>query len=685
MMNKILTIIFLLLSLQMAHAYGQDCPAPPDSLNTVGFNFVTSFEKITDQFALSGNCAKEQILGDIKNRLFMRNHDELRCSELLYCTPNKLSDEAVKNGKEILKEKLPRAILMSVLGKEWKENFEYNVLLSRYEKTHPQLCPEDKVESACEKDIRNVLLSSGVEKGPLDSESLNDFFKKDFLNSTKVKKIVKSSKELQKECQKKLSFTKICKLRDERVKEIDRCEKSSNGKGCLNQEQDSLARLLNSDKKRPEVFLAMEKELCTSSRMFYESKYVLVTNEKTQENVNKDNQSSTADRFGPDKTNVVPANREEPVKVEVLSNAATSSNHEESKETESESFSSSLANGINSFNSNNSNSNSNNIAASENKLNSDYATNFNSITAEAERIEKSQKEIAENNKQIEASKLNPADKKKYEEMAGVTSQIDELKAKLADMSKNVDDLKSEKAQAEKNVEALQKEKAMNELKKKIADLEAYKKKQTESYTTAREEEIYRSKVMAARTANDVTNAYANRVNEFDKGPAAYEKSAIANNLNAANYRGPASVGNSQGANTNSGIQLHSNGAGALATPESTVVYMTAGEFKNYPLHLNGNASPVEIEKMLLGNKGAAIIIGNDEQIIPEVIKGVVQLDENGYVKYKKIKISLVKNDKERDLSIAREISSTADLKRADQKKRELIRYQEMKKIKDLVK
>jgi hypothetical protein len=108
--------------------------------------------------------------------------------------------------------------------------------------------------------------------------------------------------------------------------------------------------------------------------------------------------------------------------------------------------------------------------------------------------------------------------------------------------------------------------------------------------------------------------------------------------------------------------------------------MTAVELQKYPYHLSDKASESEIENMLLKNKGAAIIVGNEEEIIPELVKGVVQLDEYGRIKYKRIKISLVKNDNEKKQNVAREISSIADLKKEDQKKRDLIRYQEMKAL-----
>jgi len=155
-------------------------------------------------------------------------------------------------------------------------------------------------------------------------------------------------------------------------------------------------------------------------------------------------------------------------------------------------------------------------------------------------------------------------------------------------------------------------------------------------------------------------------NAFNRSPSSFSDSSASSVKSAG----------TGASSSSSGLVLKS--AGGQSVADSSIVYMTTGELQKYPYRLGDNASAVDIEKMISGNNGAAIILGNSEQIIPEVVNGVVQLDETGKVKYKRVKISLVKNDKEKAQNISRAISSVADLKREEQKKRDLIRYQEMK-------
>ncbi|MBC7539478.1 MAG: hypothetical protein H7281_11705 [Bacteriovorax sp.] len=750
-MKKITSLFFILISLQLPNARAiepQKCPVPAESLDPLDSKNSKSIEVLEAQVRISA-CNNENVFYKMNSPQIKINHNKLHCSEIELCLGDNKNEDVVREATESLNENLPKAVLLGVLDREIKDKIKYNVQIKLFEESHHQkVCPAEKIELSCEKDVRSAISSvsgsfigyPGLDSGPDSNESIESFLSKKLLSGKDIKKITKSKEELSRSCSsEKINFTKICKLRDARLKEISDCEKNPQSKGCLDLEQNAMASLLDSQKNnKPAVFLAMEKQLCVSTRLVQDSPTQLTKTPPTilgglknngshfglrlnsrmalmppkqNEDAKEDSKIETKadsiayingpktqrDHEGDDNTGNAPDARGV-IGTEALTfdvSRAPASNEKETEDikgfntkdnsTLSESFSKSLSDSINTSNKTLTNSIPN--TNTTNNWNTDLTSRFNTITEEDSK-KKARDAIAED------SSVNAADKKKKEaELSALTAQINGMKTKLEEMNQNVDDLKGKKDTAnvdKTDKDSLEREKSILDLKKKLADLEADKKKmQAEALAKTQEEEKARARDEAVRVAIKASSSIIAKRSDTEQSDISKRENEKSGNNNQSSgsfseSRLPASVSSSQAASTGAGIVLHS--AGTQATPESSVVYMTAGEFQKYPYHLNDNASSGEIEKMLIVNKGASIILGNSEQIIPVVLNGVIQLDENGHVKFKKVKISLVKNERERKQSVAREISSIADLKREDQKMRELIRYQEMKNlIKDATK
>lgn len=722
-MKKITIVFFVFFSLQLPRVHGDEspkCPTPADSMDPLDSKNSKSIEALEAQVRNSA-CNVDRVFSKINDPKFTVNHNKVRCSEIEMCMVNNTNKEAAEDANELMKENLPRAILLGVLNLEIKSKLKYNVLLKRYEESHHQkVCPNEKVESSCEKDIRNALTSvSGsfigypaLDRQPLSSESTEGYFSKKFISGNLFKNMTYSKEELLTSCSKKINFTKICNLRDARLKAISDCEKNPESNGCLNQEQNALASLLNSQKNRPAVFLAMEKQLCTSTRLVLDSPAKAVVKpsplvalkvKSVQLGVSDNNlirakrdvnghpfvAEGTKDTKGPDDSVVIRA-ESLPVVTATGDNSKDEIKSFDSRDTSSlsESFSNSMKESMDTVNNTIPTINTNANTNMTGNMNSEFSSNINAINEEENKKKAEEKEL---NIANEDKAISSADKKKQEELLAVTKQINALKAKLEEMNQNVEDLKIKRdlANADKDKmekDSLEREKSILDLKKKLAELEADKKKmQTDSIAKAQEDEQTRSRANAANAVDNArVTSFGNRSasEQADTVKRSAENGVAGNNQTAANLaegRIPASVTSApSGLSGDTGFVLHSEGV--QATPESTVVYMTDMEVQKYPFHLNKNATSSEIENMIVGNNGVSIILGNSEEIIPIVLNGVVQLDANGHSKYKRLKISLVKNDKEKKQNIAREISSIADLKHEDQKKRELIRYQEMKSV-----
>lgn len=709
-MKKSTKIIFLFLALQLIRpVYGQvplACPVDESSLSIFDSSY---FEKLSTSVLMSV-CNEQSVYSDVKNTDVNFEHNRLRCGEVEICHAGVTDEAELKNAEEILKETIPNAALISLLREEIGKSIEYNILGNRFDEIKkPSFCASEKIDFDCDASLRKAINSVG-----------RDYFMSSQDLGTPQLKVEKGGTVT---CSSKLSLSKICKMSQERVKSIAECEKNKS-KGCLDKEQKALATLVNSHRDNKSLFLEIEKQLCTPSRMVQSASQLglnaesgvlgfkaqghygfstvpgfglnapLVSrfrflDENANLNFSGSEKSESEASSGPSDAEVIRAGA---LKVEV--NAPRPSEPEVIKDFESRDGSKLSEQFSESFNKitqkDNSTINTNDVTANGTWTN-EFSNRFNSIAEEQKRKkeEEEEKKRVELSVQGESSKESLEDKKKKDEMSALVAQINSLKEKLDDMNANVESLKSKKGhsngdQEKLDKDALEREKSVLDLKKKLAELEAYKKKmQAESIAKAAEDEKSRIKEEARKVSvSTIAPSFSNR--EFDKAePRKVDYDASASSFNQSGSfsasRGPASVGSSPGASTAGTSTLVLKSAGAQASSESAIVYMTAVELQKYPYHLNDNASSGEIEKMILGNNGATIILGNSEQIIPITEKGVVQLDKDGRVKYKRVKISLVKNERERKQNIAREISSVADLKREDQRKRDLIRYQEMKK------
>jgi hypothetical protein len=749
-MKKIKFTFLLSLSLQLTFAHGADpadCQGRFFSLTPFDYNKETEFAKLASSIKKIGVCDDQQIFFKKEMARDSVNHDMKRCEAVKICSSEK--DEAKlktinEDAAAQVKETIPKAVLLAVIDNEIQSNLEYNSMVTAFEKKYDdKICPAEEISPACSEDIRKVLSSVdgsfvgyfNFQNGPDSDDPIDEFFAKEFFaesSFSKIKRKDRKSKmeELAKTCEKRISFSKICKIRDERLKTIADCEKNPESKNCLYQEQNALSSLLNSQKDRPEFFLAMEKQLCTSTRIVQREKLVAISYLRPAElhveptpvptpvavvygpmedpsaqvrpkvealitmapkglaqpeaykikfETNPLSSESLVKKYGDSESVAAKANEEDEIATRPLEKAESyiaKTNNGEARETinNNESFSRSISDNAGPTAKNSGNTN----------WNSDFASRFNSIAAEQEANEKAN-QLAYN--QFNNNSLaSVSEKKKKEELGTVASQVDMMKEKLDEMNKNVEDLKAQKEAAEKELDSVEKDKSISELKSKIADLESDKKDIQAGKIPEDVKKIIRENAIRRESASNGTIFSNVKVNEqVDTGKREFEKSPVASSQSSVNYAEPraAVASSAQFSNTNSvaPLVLHTGtpGAGVQTTADSSIIFMTAKELQKYPFRLDDKASSVEIEKMLLGNKGAAIIIGNDEQIIPDVVKGIVQLDEKGHIKYKKVKISLVKNDKDREKKITSIVSSNADfLKREDQKTKDnIVRKREM--------
>lgn len=732
---KIITTLFSLflsLHIQVAVAGPGEEAAPychfGDSLNILSDPLMKPFQDIQYNFSLLV-CDEDVLYGDPLSMIPKVDHDRTRCESIALCNEG-LSDTATtKDAQKIVEENLPKAALLGVFAKEIADHRDYNIQLKKYEDAnHEKLCPVEAGNFGCDLDVRKAFMSVAnsfsdlpeLDKAPISTDNLGQFIDGKFFKDPNPKSAAKSKEELLKGCADKFSLNKICKLRDDRVSEIKTCEKSVMSKGCLDNEQKALASLLSDYKKNKTMFLALERELCLPTRITKNSatQTTLYTNlsgmpsspygsgnllrvNYAQFITRPDLQlhlpsrspasSSQDDKTADDKSspNASGVKKIEDFKIDPIKQQAVA--RDEVKEardatTLSETFANTMRDAVSTETKVISNTPASNTTA----WSSDFSNRFNSITEE-QRKKNEEEKNKEGDKSGNDSVSSAQDKKKKEEMDALLAKISGLKSKLEEMNQKVDDLKNKKVsdgdeKAAVDKEALEKEKSILDLKKKLADLEADKiKREAESVKKQEAENVkVKSQAENTRVSNNSNTNFQNR-NDGDQqaDTVKREREKSANNFQAATGsfsegRAPASVGAGFSGPQGSSSAIVLKVAGAQATPDSTVVYMTANELQKYPFHLADNASSIEIEKMLENNNGSSIIIGDSEQIIPIVINGAVALDENGKVKFKRVKISLVKNERERKQNIAREISSVADLKRIEQKNRDLIRYQEMK-------
>lgn len=658
-------------------------------------------------------------------------HNRAYCEEIALCSSH-VTDAEIKEADKLINDNLYNAVLIGALTKEIAEHRQYNIALFNYEKKHKmKVCQEEVSDFDCNNKLRNSLATVAdslvdfpeFDQAPASRDNLEKFiFKKFFSVDSKVKVVEKSLEDLKKNCSQKLNIQRVCSRASERLLQVKSCEKDFSAKNCFENEQGAWASLTNDYKvSNKSLFLAIEKQLCLPSRISKspnqtvtsfsqsierkreKSNVIVIAGLRSQQMAYMANQKAegSRDQDETENDNIKSPDASDAKRPEGLtldpelgqtpkvqsSDAAQGFSDSTSL---SESFSKSL----------------DQAAGSDKAEMSSMAGNNNGSTWNADVINRArdlaeeQRVIAEEQKRHDeedsSEYLAQMDKKKKEEIDALMSQINGLKSKLDDMNAKVEELKTKKAtgeaSAEEEKESLERKASILELKKKIAELEADKKKKEAEAKTALEEEARLARSREEKSRSTFTapasfvsrSSYSKNTTEHTteaQGERERDKvaSSIGNSNASENGRAPASFGGGISVGGAISSQIILKGVGTQATPDSNVVYMTPNELQHYPYRLGDNASTVEIEKMLETHHGSAIILGESEQIVPIVENGEVALDEHGKIKYKRIKISLVKNDKEKKQQLAREISSIADLKREEQRKRDLIRYQEMKK------
>ncbi len=707
-MKKSKVYLLLLLIIQSCCLFAEDSDRPScdkaKALEVLNAPQIKPLQAIQANFAQYA-CKETHLFADIKDSHFRVNHDKLHCNQVELCLGAKKDEEKIKDAKVLIKENLPKAALLAVLANEIDEVFEFNLQLNRFETEHNVvLCPEEKIEPSCDKDIRNALSSvvntfidfRELDSAPLSTDKLHEFVARKFFTGDEYKEEKINKTNLQANCTKKISFMRICHNRDIRLKKISECEKDSKLNSCLDDEQKALASIFNDQKSNQELYLALEKELCLANRITHDTKESTadkigqnrlkhfmttshpITGLKTRPEsrrkwsmtgealpINISDNSTIVGVESLDMGPPVPPVPADPVgEVGSIDGNNTPENLVSDK---------SIPEGGLSINGNPSAT-----------VNSNFGNHFGP-TLDDENIAQDE---------VENKKINDQEMiKKKDELSTLLAQINRVQARLDEMTQKVDSLKNkieEDPSTEKptDKELADKEKLILDLKKKLSDMEIDKRKR--EIEIARMTEVERMRARDEMMRNSSTKITSAAIRDRDNPQADFssreaEKSSsnqlnsqvnINSSLSGDIERSPAAISSSSSGVLGQEIVLKV--AGTQATSESNVVFMTSGDLQKYPYHLGVDAAEVEIEKMLIKNNGAAIIIGESEQIIPLIDNGVVQLDRDGKVKYKRVKITLVKNDKDLKKNIAREISSVADLKREEQKTRDLIRYQEMK-------
>ncbi len=605
----------------------------------------------------------------------------------------------------------------------------------------PEVALDSDCEKDIRNAYLEVAGTSVAKMSPIPGESIQTFISRSFLvDGPKHKANAAEKKFLKDKCSNKLNLANICKMRDVRLHTISTCELRLGSHDCLNAEQEVLAKLVNQHQTQKSLFYALEQELCLPSRVVTndQANFLFALDKTasmkmvsatvggspaasiinipsvtsyipTSNNLDFTYKYSSSGIEGskdfmgpptpskeelearrnnkPDDSVVIRDDKVLTLDVGNTTQVSDKSNptgnevksfEEVDQTTLSDSFSKSLSDSV---------VTSRQLAntTTNSEWNSDFSSRFNAITEEEKRKKEEDKKKAD---AAIAESAAIADKKKQDDTSSaLLAQISSLKGKLDEMTQKVDDLKAKKStdgSTDKDSKELsENEKAIADLKKKLTDLEANKKARDIEDQNALIAQ--RAKATAAESASRNIASVSPVVtrNESAQTNTREQDNKASNNYSSANNyvdrsndttasRAPASVS----ASVPNGIVLRV--AGSQATPESNVVYMTANELQKYPFHLSDTAGSAEIETMLQKSNGSSIIVGESEQIIPIIENGAIALDEQGKIKFKRVKISLVKNDKERKQNIAREISSLGDLRKDEQSQRDLTRYKDMK-------
>lgn len=672
-------------------------------------------------------CNEESLYADAFSPGANYQHNRTRCDEISTCSLG-VSPEDIKDADAIISQNIPTVAYLSALTKAVEADRVYNANLYQYEKKHKtKVCAEEAIDFDCDHQLRMALATVAdslvdypeFDRAPLSKDDLTEFIPgKFFANQSTAEKTLD---DLKKDCSKKFSVKNVCSQAKVRIEAMKKCDQDKTARNCFDEEQRAWASLTNDFKNsNKQLFLAIEKQLClpqrttksaTQSTLQTFSPLFLRTQRKrvlSDEGFARTQQLLTTAKLNTEKDISTRPDSSVPKNLDVKQQESFSLGdglNRAARETESfgvdkrdpgisasDTFSENVKQVLDK---NNNLLNTVNSHQNTGNWNTDVLNRAREI-AEEQKIqeEERRRQLAEKEDEV----VTDSEKKKKDEISTLTAQIDGLKSKLESMTEKMEELQSKKETAaasgddESKQESLKREKEILELKKQIAQLEADKKKKEEDSRLAKlaeESRLERERTERNRSFANQTATFASQSrNSQGSVEHAADKAGIerdkASRAMAAAYdsagggRSPASLGSSS-ASVAVSNQLVLKSVGSQSSPESTIVYMTPNELQRYPYRLSGNATHGEIEKMLEGNQGSTIILGESEQVVPIMENGKILYDEQGKIKYKRIKISLVKNDKERKQQIAREISSLADLKKEEQKKRDLIRYQEMKK------
>lgn len=644
-----------------------------------------SFEEI-----ISKACEQPKFFNSEGNiREINRIHDKTYCMNISTCANQRVIEAAALNAKTFIQDHLDEIVFTGQLNRTLYKN--------------KGVCGIVKPSSNCEELIKKTFSIQG-------DESASSFIYKKFINKDKSDPT---------NCYNKLDINDICTKQENRVSEIKQCFSNPKGTECLSFEQFAVRPYLNSlliqdsdqnkiGKRNLILYYALERELCSSKNIIQNathwSKSHLRTEGSNEVDVSiaeavKEKTSDTNSKYianvddsiAPDYSSVKTNGK----RLSFLKDASKDARMDGSGvdiDADSKSFGKLKNNDtslIDSFAADLSHPAQDNLRVNPKgdvSVGGVGSTSWNASAADRFNAINNQLTTTDEGIPRENGLGSKGDAKAKDDTNNLLNQIEMLKNKLSDMNDKLQTLKeTPKNTADTNnkiTEINSNEKAILDLKNQLAALEKEKKARLETLDQDSKNDTQRDATQRGYSprstilSNDDGETHSIR-NEHDEN--SYTNGSP-QNFTSEGSRSPASTFTSQGTSSggnNSSIVLRSTAF--QNSNDSSIVYMTDGEIKDYPFRLAASASNLEIERMIIGNKGVSVIIGDSEKIVPIMENGVIQLDDEGRVKFKRLKISLVKNEKEKALNINREVTSIADLKKEEQKNRDIIRYQDMKK------
>lgn len=230
---------------------------------------------------------------------------------------------------------------------------------------------------------------------------------------------------------------------------------------------------------------------------------------------------------------------------------------------------------------------------------------------------------AKSSKELSSEELEAALKKIEElesKLAGPSTELRDIKKTVAELKKSAADYKADSERRERELRDLQSE---NELLKQRNLEQRRMIESSAKVATQTVESLPTTKASATRSIASVPEVVA---------------PIVSNGVVAS------SISSTKGPTVSSGLSLSISPirVGEVQGSQDQLI-IAAAEFKSYPYKLPENASEIEITNLLLKSKGNAILVGDSEQIIPEIKNGLIVIDESGKPKYKvkKVKIKIV--------------------------------------------